>query len=395
MNLFEYERERKPRLRFFLCFVVLCGLLLLSGRADLALAGQQGSAEASEKLVPELENTLTGLLAASSGGALPPTEELLELARFMISTSTIPDHVQVAKRDQGEGVFMRQNLKLPLSKLLRYSFDPEIPTQLVYPMVLRRGFWLPESPLVSEGKKLWTLLDARENAPLRGTESEEISPDTFSGCYYSYRLHRLFVPLRLDDMPVLFSISRQAGPSTVGYKGAIAGDDKNWNYVYSRVVGSNLKLVGWAETFMYDSASVSLLYPNGEGSAMAFFKWVNAGWSNMNMVKSKHIRSGGERFLFSLRQVLESPRLPAPEEIVAQLRKLEALDEGELRKAFAPQAALLEQAGKNGGDLAGSDFKKLFEGEGYAAQLDREALLGELMKLYMKERLGLKEAPGP
>ena len=52
---------------------------------------------------------------------------------------------------------------------------------------------------------------------------------------------------------------------------------------------------------MYDSAAVSLTYPSGEGSALAFFKWVKAGWSNMNMVKSKHILSGGERFLTSMR----------------------------------------------------------------------------------------------
>ena len=380
-------------LRAFALGLVFTALICALPCADACAAFDKAQEEGpGEKLAPEFEKTITALLDASAGGNLPPEEELFALARYMMSTSTIPEDVRLEKREYGEGAFVRQNMRLPLEKLLRYCFDPEVPAEVIYPMVLRRSFWLPENPLLQGDQKLWAMAGAQKGIALRGTEFEEISPDSFSGCYYSYNLHRLVVPLDIDGKAVLISVSRQTAPSTVGRKGAIAGDDKNWNYVYSNVIGSNLKLVGWAETFMYGSASVAVMYQNGEDCALGLFKWVNAGWSGMNMVNSKHIRSGGERFLFSMRQVLESPALPAPEEIAEQRKKLDAMSDSELREAFAPHAALLAQAGQNGGDLASGDFKKLFEGD-YAGQLERANLVSELMKLYMKERLGIKDAP--
>jgi hypothetical protein len=168
------------------------------------------------------------------------------------------------------------------------------------------------------------------------------------------------------------------------------GEDSNWNYVYTRVVGSNLKLVGWAETYMYDSVNVSLMYPNGEGGGLAFFKWVKAGWSNMNMVKSTHIRSGGERFLSSMRQVLDARNLPKPEEIYARHNELTALDDAALRAAFGPHSSALADSASGDSVLSHADFQAVLKDGAYAQRLGREDLISELMKLYMKERLGMR-----
>jgi hypothetical protein len=193
----------------------------------------------------------------------------------------------------------------------------------------------------------------------------------------------------VDGRPVLLSVSRQDAPSSIGYKAAIVGKDSNWNYVYTKVVGTNIKLVGWAKTYMYDSASVNLMYPDGEGGGLAFFKWVRAGWSKMNMVKSKHIRSGGERFLASMRQVLDTQGLPAPEAISARHAELAAMDDAALRTAFEPHAAALANAARGDSLLSQADFQSLLQAGAYARQLRREDLISELMKLYMKERLGM------
>jgi len=353
-------------------------------------AAQQKETTKSVKLALELENTLTALIAAVPAGKnLPAETELSKLARFMMSPAVNPDEIRVAKREHGEGVLMRQTFRSPFAKLVRYCFDPRLPTEILYPKVLRRGYWLPDSQLVKEKVPLWNRLDTQEMLVLRGAEYEEITPDAFSGCYYNYTLLRLIVLLHVDGKPVLFSVSRQSAPSSIGRKAAIVGQDSNWNYVYTKVVGSNLKLVGWAETYMYDSATVSLMYPGDAGGSLAFFKWVKAGWANMNMVNSKHIRSGGKRFLTNMRQVLDAPKLPEPEAIYARHKELAAMDDAALRTAFEPQAAALAKAAHGDSLLSSADFQAVLKDGAYARQLGRECLISELMKLYMKARLGM------
>jgi hypothetical protein len=375
-----------------LCF----GVYLPGGATDACAAGddaaQQENTARGEKLAPELEATLTALITAvPAGKSLPAEADLIRLARFMMSPTTNPDEVRVAKREHGEGLLMRQAFRSSFAKLVRYCFDPQIPTELLYPMVLRRGHWLPDSQLVQEKVQLWEQLNTQQMLVLRGAEYEEITPDTFSGCYYDYRLLRLVVLLYVDGKPVLFSVSRQAAPSSVGHKAAIVGKDSNWNYVYTRVVGSNLKLASWAETYLYDSASVTLLYTRGDGGGLAFFKWVKAGWSNMNMVKTKHIRSGGERFLASMRQVLDAQNLPAPEAIYARHAALTSMDDAALRTAFEPHSTALANGAQGDSVLSRPDFQAVLKDGAYARQLGRQDLISELMKLYMKERLGVRE----
>ena len=380
-------------------YVVLLALALCFGPGLLdavdacaAVDDKQESAAKGDKLDPDLEATLTALIAAAPAGRhLPAKADLIRLARFMMSPATNPDEVRVAKREHGEGVLMRQNFRSSFARLVRYCFDPRIPAEMLYPMVLRRGNWLPDSQLVQENVRLWDQLDTQEMLVLRGTEYEEITPDTFSGCYYDYKLLRLVVLLHVDGKPALFSVSRQAAPSSVGRKAAIVGKDSDWNYVYTRVVGSNLKLAGWAETYLYDSANVSLMYASGDGGGLAFFKWVKAGWSNMNMVKSKHIRSGGERFLVSMRQVLDARNLPEPEAIYARHAALASMDDAALRAAFEPHSAALAHGAQGDSVLSGPDFQAVLQDGAYARQLGRQDLISELMKLYMKERLGMRE----
>jgi hypothetical protein len=111
----------------------------------------------------------------------------------------------------------------------------------------------------------------------------------------------------------------------------------------------------------------------------------------MNMVKSKHIRAGGERFLLSMRQVLDARNLPKPEAIYARHNELAAMDDAALRAAFEPHASALANGAHGDSVLANPDFQAVLKDGAYARQLGRRDLISELMKLYMKERLGMRD----
>lgn len=71
-----------------------------------------------------------------------------------------------------------------------------------------------------------------------------------SGCYYSYKLNRLFVLADYKGRTALISVSVMPGQSSVGLRGAIVGNDKDWTYVYTPEKGTNLAMLGWAETYL-------------------------------------------------------------------------------------------------------------------------------------------------
>lgn len=384
-------------LSVMLLALILGALPPLASASDMPGMGSASSSSSKSEggnVPPDVENALSLLLGAiPKGSANPDRQNLLPLLDFVTSDVNTAK-VKPQKRDHGSGAFTRSTLNLPLNTVLRYCFDPDIPGEALYPNVLRRSYWLPGSEILSRKPPLW---DAEESltddsAPifLRGAEFEEITPDAFSGCYYSYTLDRLLILMRVQGKAVLISATKQRAPSSVGKVGAIVGKDSDWNYVYSKVVGSNIKLASWAETYMYDSANVTVFFedkPNGPSTQVAFFKYVRAGWANMNMVKASHIADGSKRFVEGMRQVLESPRLPGAESIAAHARQLRGMDAAALRKALGPyDAGLAAQAGK--GSLSSSDFKKLVQEGSYTQGLDQQEMGSELLKQFMKEKLG-------
>ncbi|MFR3457624.1 MAG: hypothetical protein ACLTTU_04215 [Bilophila wadsworthia] len=57
---------------------------------------------------------------------------------------------------------------------------------------------------------------------------------------------------------------RDARPIFRGLQ-AIVGNDKDWTYVYTPEKG-NLAMLGWAETYLYGSASISVFMESAPGS---------------------------------------------------------------------------------------------------------------------------------
>ena len=232
-----------------------------------------------------------------------------------MTANTLPAaKVRPANRAEGAGVYHKETFALPLRKLMGYMLDPAVPGEAIYPSAVRRNAWLPGSGILKDsGRFLTATLPPAAPLVTRGVEYEETTPDTSSGCYYSYKLNRLFVLTDYKGRAALFSVSAMPGQSSVGLRGAIVGDDKDWTYVYTSEKGTNLAMLGWAETYLYGSASVTVFIEDGTGRTEAhFFKWAKAGWKGSNVVKPSHITAGLRRFTSGLRLVTESPRCPSP-----------------------------------------------------------------------------------
>lgn len=365
---------------------LLCSVLFA------ALAVLPAAAEDVQELPPPVENALSALLsAAPQGKADPGPAALTPILDFVTANALPAAKVRPASRDEGSGVYYKETLGLPLRKLMSYTLDPAVPGEAIYPSSVRRNAWLPGSAILKDSAALL-------NAPLppaaplstRGIEYEETTPDTSSGCYYSYKLDRLFVLMDYKGRAALFSISAMPGQSSVGLRGAIVGDDKNWTYVYTPEKGTNLAMLGWAETYLYGSASVSVFMESAPGSGKTevhLFKWAKAGWKGSNVVKPSHITAGLRRFTSGLRQVTESPRCPSPQDIAARFAAFKGMDEAALRAQLQPLSAHL--AAQDADPLDDKAFRAVLGDNAYAGTLKREDAIAELMKLYMRQALGM------
>ena len=210
--------------------------------------------------------------------------------------------------------FHQFTVKRSLPFILEYAHNPDIPAQILTLGTVRFANWkefdarYPDLPNV--GERIQSL-----EAPLviRGLEHEEIAPDTSSGAYYSYDLRRTLVGFRSGAHTVWVSMSRQIDPSDVGRKGYVLDEKSAWHYIYSDEVGINKLGLGWVDSFMYEGFSCNFFVQSDDKPdqvTVAIFKWLRAGWNDMNFVKYKHIRDGLEHYGSILRQILENPNLP-------------------------------------------------------------------------------------
>lgn len=354
-----------------------------------------GSSEPKkEGNVPENIEAIVGafLDAVPAGQSIPSKEDIKALMDFAQQVDN-PKKIQPEPRPHGKGAFVRQLLRVPLADVLHYCFNPAIPGEAVYPSTIRFSYWQPHSQLVTQNIKLWEKLPmpaTEKPIVLRGQEFEEITPDTFSNCYYNYTLNRLLVLTSIDGRNVLVSVSRQDGPSSVGKVGAILGKDEGWHYIYSKEVGSNLSLARWAETYMYDSANLTIFFepsPDAKTTEMAFFKYVRAGWAGMNMVKPTHIYDGSQRYLNGLRQILESPNRPSAEQIATKYREVKNMQGDQLRSQLVPYSAALVPWATGKSSISSKDFKALLGDEQYVLGLTHEQMASELLKQFLNKKL--------
>lgn len=342
----------------------------------------------AEKIVPnnvypELEYVLS---LVQSSADLDPAQ-LTTLINFVSSTPT-GSGMDLKKRQGASGAFYAFSVHGNITDVLDYVYNPDVPLYVIMPSSLRQHEWL--TPQTTDAlRKLPRLVGSPHDIRLlRGRDREVITPDTNTGGYYSYSQDRLVTILPGPTGPVLISVSSQNDSSEIGKKGCIVGDDTNWNYLYSNETGLNMTGLGWADSYMYYAHSI-LIYVFDSSSNqihIGSFKWLNAGWASMNMVKSSHILKGIKRFSSDFKAVMEAPGLPSALMLATKHRDLQQMSEQSLRHMVSPYLEVLNSSGDSG--LDSNFFKRLLSSGEYLQQMGHEDLVQLLLLEYVKESIG-------
>ena len=375
-------------------------LTFLAAVASIFMLFPSASSAADDfgPLPENVQKCVNALLAMQNPSAPLPDKALLgEFLGFTTSPVNLAAPGEKApapeKIGKASGILWRDRLKAPLATTLEYLYNPKVPSEIVYPASVRYARWQPGSDILTLQTPLWKQFGQHKDTPLvlRGKELEEITPDTNSSAYYKYMLDRVLIMTEHNGQQMLISLAWQKDKSDVGKKAAVIGQYSDWDFVYSGIKGTLAKGIGWAETFIYASASISVFYedaPGGSGTGYAMYRWMDAGWSSMNMVKPHHIKTGAERSFKGLKAFLESPKRPTSSAIVAHASSLEKLDLAVLQERFKPYSVKVEEAAATVDALKTDDFQNVIKNAGYGNSLTKNEIIAAMNVNYIKQQLG-------
>ncbi|GAU08818.1 hypothetical protein DPF_1535 [Desulfoplanes formicivorans] len=315
----------------------------------------------------------------------------VDLLVDIVRSSTSTTDFQLPDMNGLTSAYYPFSLEISMDRLLRYGYNPDLPTYLVVPNTVRRGEWTSVNAGANVLPKLWEHLGHLDTpVVVHGVEHEEITPDVFSGGYYSYDMDRALILLAHEGRPVLISVTRQQDRSAVGKKGAVVGNDGDWQYLYSGVKGLTKGGLGWVSSYMYESMSVTVFceVPGSQGPRIkaGVFKWLRAGWAGINMVRTHHIKEGCKRFATAMTEILESPNLPPEDRLVRHIDMCKRLTPGELRGLVKPYVDELKKA--DDPVVNKSPFKKLLASGEYLQNMPKEDMVKVLVQGYLKDILG-------
>jgi hypothetical protein len=358
-------------------------LLLMFGTISPALG--ETELKVPTQVYPDLEYVLS---LFQSSDDLDPTQ-LTELIKFVTFTPA-ESGMKLKERDGASGAFYSFTVQGDFADVLDYVYNPGIPLYVTMPSSLRQHEWL--APEVTQAlMKLPRLVESADDIRLlRGRDREVITPDTNTGGYYKYTQDRVVTILPGPTGPVLISVSSQNDLSEVGKKGCIVGDDKDWNYLYSNETGLNKTGMGWVDSYMYSAHSILIYVVDSSSNEihLGSFKWLNAGWATMNMVKSSHILKGIKRFASDFKAVIEAPGLPSALALADKYRQLQQTSEAGLQQMVSPYLESLTSDSASG--LDSSFFKRLLSSGKYLQQMSHEELVKVLLLEYVKGNIGKK-----
>ena len=290
------------------------------------------------------------------------------------------------------GAYYEFDMKITFPRFIEYSYSSLVPSVVTRPSSLRYSLWRGHR---GEAQKLpvrWKPVPSGgDPVILHGLQHDSNTPDLTTGVYYEYDLKRTLILLNHRGRQVLVSVSKQTGPSNVGEKGLILGNDSDWHYYYSGKPGSAKAGLGWVKSYIYDYFSVGVYVESGSAPAMVktgSFQWIKAGWSGINFVQPKHIIDGQKRFARNTRSILESPRLPASSRIASVYQWLSTMPAGDLTNKYAA----LQQAKRASAVQAGKISRSEAEESLSLAGTSKEQMAEELMLEYLKMAMG-KQTP--
>jgi len=384
--------DKKGRAARRLSAAVFLSFLLLVGLGHVNSARAQG--DLPEIALPEnLTDGLSYLLAFNDPGL--KNHPVFEPGRVtdvidFVNGSKESECIYTADATLGEpSAYAEFDLETDLERLIRVAYSPDIPGVATAPSSLRLTYWTRVNGNGGHLPRLWERLDSLDTpVVVSGTAYEEITPDVFSGTYYGYDLDRTLILFKHRGRRVLISLGKQRDVSEVGKKGVILGPDDEWNYLYTGNAGVPKFGLGWVRAYMYDSYSI-MVYCETDPAApltrLGIFKWVRAGWQDINMVRSYHIYRGMQRFAKGLTEVLNNPRLADESAIAAEVARIRRLSQDELKSATRRYLDRLKEKYRDSDTLSDSDTAALFEDDRYLNQLTRDQMESMLIIEYLKD----------
>jgi len=311
--------------------------------------------------------------------------------------ATLADYVLISKNgrecslpecNRCSGVYYEFDTRIAFPRFMEYCYSSLIPSNITRPSSLRYSIWSNPRSDMHEMPSSWGVVPP-DGAPviIRGLQHDSTTPDLTTGVYHEYDLKRTLILFNHKGHEVLVSISALIDASQVGKKGVILGNDNDWTYFYSSEPGTMKAGLGWAKTYIYDYSSVVVYAEPGNSPAMVrtgTFQWLRAGWSGINFVKPDHMMGGMKRYAQNSRMVLESPCLPAPNQLALVQQSLSNTP----ASALASEYASLQQALRSSAFQAGKINKVRADEKQSFVDISKEQMVQELMLEYLKMNLG-------
>ena len=347
------------------------------------LLGAFGGADAADSLAgKELPAAFDHLEEVVRTNTEVPDAKYLDTLLTFLSKSPVPATVWEENRKGKEtGVGVTFKVPSSLSRFIQYMYDPEIPVSAVVPGVVRLVRDVDGEENSKENYARLRADGGGSDAPItvRSRYVMEVTPDDNSGAYYGYDQNEVTVLSSWQGRRYLLTVSRQTAPSNVGKKGyPVATRDGGTIYCYSGKKGLTKTGLGWVDSYIYTSLAITVYLEDapGAGSLTAIsYKWLNAGWMGKNMVREHHIAVGIERFGEQLGRFLKSPNIPAPNGLLALVRRLDAGDEKALKGVLENQLQTLVEPRQKGASMMGRS---------YVEKLDHEELVAGILSTYVE-----------
>lgn len=367
-------------------------LLLFIVFASFAMAsvGLGEDTPISEAVNPGLDHLLSlaepGHAKAFDSGAIE------DVVQFVLSPKNKNALYFPENRANVASAYHEFDIRKNLKHLLDIGFNPGIPTFILSPSSIRLAYWTEINGKKQPPPDLSAMLSRLEQPVMvTGVEHEEITPDLNTGAYYGYDLNRTLILMKYQGRPALISISKQKNVSDVGKKGVVLGKDGNWDYFYSGQNGLNKPGLGWVNSYMYDSCTISIFIEQGGSSPLVhcgIFKWLRAGWADMNMVQNQHIYRGLQRYTNTVKEILEYPSLPEAGNMAEIFSIIKAFSADELRDKVNKYIIQLSQKYSEDTGSGGKLIAETIKDNSYLSQLNQYQMQSVLAVEYIKFLLG-------
>jgi hypothetical protein len=392
--MFHKEVNKKYFIKYIrvLAAAMMCMISLVSLAGTALPETKPDDVKVPEALYPGLRHLLTFVGQGDLGKEALNIKEITPVLAFVASQKPENTMYYVDESFGATSAYHEFMFEKDLKHILRFSYNPDIPSFITTPSSVRISHWSGMDGKDLNFPKLWFSLQTLETPVMvRGVETVENTPDLFTGGYYKYDLDRTLLLFRYEGRNVLVSLSKQKDISDVGKKGVVVGSDDDWNYLYSGIKGLNKTGLGWVDSYMYDSYSIIVYYEMESGKPLVkcgAFKWLNAGWKKINMVKRDHIYRGLQRYAETYKSIIENLSLPDADNIESAYSRMSDLDVAKLRDINRAYLHSLKEKYAQDRSLSAKWIARLFEDDVYVNSMNRDELQAVLVIEHLKRALG-------